>query len=106
MRLAPILLGLFFAGGVLWFHNGQAFTSSLVALFVLIAPIVRAALYSIDPRTPSKKRAWRLLAISMALLALGLVARLPSAYRSQREFNDAAHGAQVASEKAEGAANK
>jgi hypothetical protein len=38
----------------------------------------------------------------MALFALSIVANLPSAYRSQREFNEANHRAQGPAAEAEG----
>jgi hypothetical protein len=87
VRLVIVLFGVVLAVCLLSLQNGQSFTNSLIALLVLLGPIVRAWALSIDSHSPDHRRSWRLLTIVMALFAFSIVANLPSAYRSQREFN-------------------
>ena len=68
--------------------NGQTFTNSLIALPFFLAPIVLGVSFALDRRTPAdQKRAWRLATMLMALLAIGILLTLPSAYRFQEAFN-------------------
>jgi hypothetical protein len=89
VRLAVVLLGVLLAVCILSLLNGQSFTNSLIALVILLGPIVRSWTLSIDSPSPDHRRSWRLLTIVLALFAFSIVANLPSAYRFQRQFNEA-----------------
>jgi len=76
--------------------NGQTFTNSLIALPFFLIPIVLCAATALDPRTPNdQKRAWRLAPMLMALLAIGILLNLPSAFRFQEGFNRAVRQART-----------
>jgi len=76
--------------------NGQTFTNSLIALPFFLVPIVLCAVGALDRRTPKdQRRAWRLATMLMALLAIGVLLNLPSAYRLQEGFNRAIHRART-----------
>ncbi len=102
MRLVIVLSGVFLAVLLLSLQNGQIFTNSLIALLILLGPIVRAWAISIGSRSPDHRRSWLLLTIVLALFAFSIVANLPSAYRSQKQFNEAKQRAKDAAAEPKG----
>lgn len=90
MRAAIVLVCLCVGVVPLWLLNGQTFTNSVIALPFFLVPIVLCAATALDRRTPEhQRRAWRLATMLTALLAIGLLLTLPSAYRFQEGFNKA-----------------
>jgi hypothetical protein len=102
VRLVIVLFGVFLAVLVLSLQNGQIFTNSLIAVLILLGPIVRAWAISIDSHSPDHRRSWLLLTIVLALFTFSIVANLPSAYRSQKRFNEAKQRAKDVALKAKG----
>jgi uncharacterized membrane protein len=102
VRLVIVLFGVFLAVLLLSLQNGQIFTNSLIALLLLLGPIVRAWAISINSRSPDQRKSWLLLTIVLALFAFSIVANLPSAYRSQKQFNEVKHRAQNIAPEAKG----
>jgi hypothetical protein len=70
--------------------NGQTFTNSLIALSYFLVSIVLCVATALDRRIPEDHQiAWRLSTMLTALLVLGILLSLPSAYRFQEGFNKA-----------------
>jgi ABC-type Fe3+ transport system permease subunit len=100
VRLVIVLSGVILAVLILSLQNGQIFTNSLIALLLLLGPIVRAWAISISSRSPDHRRSWLLLTVVLALFAFSIVANLPSAYRSQKQFNETKRRAEDAATEA------
>ncbi len=90
MRVIVVLVCVCVGVIPLWLLNGQTFTNTLIALPFFLIPIVLCAVFALDRRIPEdQKRAWRIATMLMALLAIGILLTLPSAYRFQEGFNKA-----------------
>jgi hypothetical protein len=90
MKVIIVLLCLFVGITRLWLLNGQTFTNALIALPFFSAAVALSAASALRHRTPGYQRmAWGLVTMLTAILAIGILVSLPSAYRFQEGFNKA-----------------
>src|SRR4051794_34980163 len=88
MRVALVLVCLVGAVLALLLLNGQIFTNTLVSLaLVAVALCISSATALSRKAGTAERQRWRLTTLLMVTLAVGLLARLPDAYRFQRQFN-------------------
>src|SRR4051794_2364868 len=90
MRVAFVLVCFLGAVIALLLLNGQTFTNALVAMAIAVLAVGVCAASALSRKAgKGERQRWGLTTLIMAMLAASILARLPNAYRFQRQFNQA-----------------